>query len=302
MKKNIYDMKKRLLLLSAVLLFSLGAFAQQIPLTDSYFINKYALSPAYAGNSENGYLFANYLNYWTGISVAPKTLRLSYQNGFKNKKIGLGGNIISYKAGAFQTFLGMASYSYRLKLSSSDKILFGLSAGFIRNSVNLSEFMNNPLYSSDPALSQNDLAPRTRFASEISMVYVLNNFQVGMLFSNTNFGENAYTQNITHYNPLSIYQFHALYTIPFIDDIWKFSALAIYRGGKNIKNQFEIASQVKYSNKLWASLGFHGQNMFSIGAGLRVSKSIIINYNYNFPAGSNFPALQIYEFSLGIKL
>lgn len=295
-------MKKLLLLLSAALLLSMGCFAQQIPLTDSYFINKFALSPAYAGNSQNGYLFANYLTYWTGISEAPKTLRLSFQNGIKSKKIGLGANIITYKAGAFQTFLGMASYSYRLKLSPSNKILFGLSAGFIRNSVNLSEFMNNPLYSTDPALSQNDLAPKTRFANEISLVYVLHHLQVGMTFSNTNFGENAYSQSLIHYNPLSIYQFHAFYSFPLSNDTWNITALAIYRGGIHIKNQFEIASQFKYTNKFWASISFRGQNMFSIGAGLRISKYIIINYNYIFPSGNNFPNLQMYEFSLGLKL
>lgn len=295
-------MKKGLLILFGSVFFSLSVFAQQLPLTETYFINKYNLSPSYAGNSQNGYLFASYMTYWTGISDAPKTLRISYQNGIKSKKIGLGANILAYKAGAFQTFLSFASYSYRLKINKSQRILFGLSAGMARSSVDLNKYMNNPLYNGDPSLSKNDLAPKTRFASEISMVYVYSSLQIGLLFSNTDFGENFYTQRVYHYNPFSIYQLHAFYSFPFDYDILKLSALAVYRGGNNIRNQIEIASQLKFKDNLWASLGFRGQKIFSIGVGLRVSKAIVINYNYNFPSGTNFPNLQMYEFSLGIKL
>ena len=135
-------MKKILLLLVCSLLLGSEVFAQEIPLTESYFVNKYALSPSYAGNSENGYLFASYLQYWMGVSDAPRTLRLSYHTGFKARKLGLGGSIIMDKAGIFQTLYARATYSYRLQITHSQEILFGLSAGFIKNSDNFSQFIN----------------------------------------------------------------------------------------------------------------------------------------------------------------
>jgi len=49
-------MKKRLLLLMVTVLLFATTYAQQAPITESYFVNKYALSPSYAGNSENGYI------------------------------------------------------------------------------------------------------------------------------------------------------------------------------------------------------------------------------------------------------
>lgn len=294
-------MKKILILITVSLLFGSSILAQQVPMTESYFVNRYALSPSYAGNSENGYLMASYMQYWSGISDGPKTLRLSYHQGFKEKKLGLGGNIIMDKVGAFQTFYGMATYSYRLNLDAKDRILFGLSAGLIKSSVNLTQFMNDPIYSSDPTLTHNDLNTRAKFASELSLVYVRNQFQLGVMFSNINFGNNTYKQSLKNYSPFLTYQVHAFYTIPF-NEMWRITTLAIYRGGKNIRNQFEIGGQLKYSNRLWFSLAFRGENIFSTGLGLNISKKVMINYSYDFATGKSFNALQIHEFTLGIKL
>lgn len=295
-------MKKILLLLVCSLMLGSAAFAQEMPLTESYFVNKYALSPSYAGNnSQSGYLFASYLQYWMGVSDAPQTLRLSYNTGFKGRKLGLGGNIIMDKAGIFRTLYARATYSYRLKVSSSQAILFGLSAGFIKNSDNFSEFINNPIYSSDPALSNQYVSPKAKFVSDISMVYTRKDFQIGAMVSNINFGKNYSNATITNYSPELTYQFHAFYTIPF-NDRWNLTALAIYRGSKNIRKQFEIGAQVKYLHKMWASMSFLGENILSFGFGLNVSKSILLNYNYNYAEGVDFNALRIHEITLGIKL
>ena len=294
-------MKKILLLLVYSLLFGSAAFAQEMPLTESYFVNKYALSPSYAGNSENGTLFASYLQYWMGVSNAPRTLRLSYHTGFKARKLGLGGSIIMDRAGIFQTFYARATYSYRLQLARSQKILFGLSAGVIKNSDNFSQFINNPMYSSDPAMSNQYVSPSAKFVSDVSMVYARKNFQLGAMVSNINLGKDYSSATITNYSPALTYQFHAFYTIP-SNDSWQMTALAIYRGSKNIRNQYEIGAQVKYLNKMWANASFLGQNILSFGFGLNVSKAILLNYTYNYAEGVDFNALQIHEITLGIKL
>ena len=294
-------MKKILLLLVYSLLFGSIAVGQEIPLTESYFVNKYALSPSYAGNSENGYLFASYLQYWMGVSDAPRTLRLSYHRGFKARKLGLGGSLIMDKAGIFQTLYARATYSYRVKLSRSQEILFGLSAGFIKNSDNFSEFINNPVYSSDPALSNQYVSPKAKFVSDVSMVYTRKHLQVGALLSNINIGKNYTSAITTNYSPELTYQIHAFYTIPF-NESWQMTTLAIYRGSQNIRKQFEIGAQVKYQNKMWASVSFLGENILSFGFGLNVSKSILVNYTYNYAEGADFNALQIHELTLGVKL
>ena len=294
-------MKKRHLLLLGTLLLASVAMAQEVPMTESYFVNKYALSPSYAGNSENGYLFASYMQYWIGISDAPRTLRLSYHQGFKKKKVGLGGNIIMDKAGAFQTFYGKATYSYRVKLSRHEHLLFGLSAGVIKSSINYNEFMNNPVYASDPSLTANDLHTKAKFVSDVSVVYTRKHLQLGALVSNINFGKNYANEALAKYSPFLIYQLHAIYSAAF-NDQWKMHALAIFRAGKYMRNQFEIGAQVKYTDLLWGTVAFRGENVFSVGFGIHITPSILINYNYNFNTGNNFDALQTHEFTLGVKL
>ena len=294
-------MKNRLIIILVFLLASTVMYGQQMPLTESYFVNRYELSPSYAGNSENGYLFASYLQYWNGVNGSPQTLRLSYHNAVKSKKIGLGGNIMMDKSGIFRTFYGMATYSYRLKISTKDKILFGLSAGLIKNSIDFSAFANDPNFNSDPAVIQKDVNSKAKFISDLSAVYVHGNFQAGVLLSNISFGDYSYKEASVHYNPFLNYQFHAFYTVPFAKK-WDLTSMAIYRGGNLFRNQFEIGAQVKYSNKFWGDIDFRSENIFGVGLGLAVSKSIVVNYNYNFPSGVDFNALQIHEFTLGVKL
>lgn len=292
-------MRKIFLIFTVFFLFSTVVLGQELPMTESYFVNKYALSPSYAGNSGSGYLFASYLQYWAGISGAPSTLRLSYNTGFKARKVGLGGNIIVDKAGVFRTFYGMGTYTYRVEFHSG-KVIFGLSAGFIKSSVNFSEFMSNPIYDSDPALSGGKFTAKAKFISEFSALYWRKNLQAGLVLSNVNFGSNYYNEYTYHYSPFLTYQFHVFYTIPF-NDTWHLTTLLIDRGGKNVRNLYEIGAQLKYKDRLWGDVAFRGENIYSFALGIRISKTVMVNYSYDF-AFVNFNSLQIHELTLGIKL
>ena len=117
---------KRFLIAIAFFLIALVSYSQQLPVSESYMINKYALSPAYAGNSENKTFFCNYRRDWSGLDASPRTLRLSYHDN-ANDHVGLGARIVIDKFGIFNNFYGMGTYSYKLS-SRYYSIIFGLSA------------------------------------------------------------------------------------------------------------------------------------------------------------------------------
>lgn len=291
---------KNLLLIIFAMLSTITLYGQQLPLTDNYFVDKYSLSSAYAGNSENKNLLLSYRRDWSGVDNAPRTIRLSYHDGFKSNA-GMGAKIILDKFGIFQSFYGMATYSYRIKIVENNFLLFGLSAGMHQNSINFSDYYNDPNFTSDPSMINKDVKSTVSLVSDFSVIYSSGRFQSGLLFSNVNYSDFKYTDVKVKYSPFVHYQLHAIYTIP-LDGALEITPIAIYRGGKNIQSQLEVASQFKYKNQVWGNIAHRGKNVFCLGFGMNASKGILLNYTYNFFTGVTVAGFQNHELTLGLKL
>ena len=294
-------MKKLLYILSFLLMAS-ASFAQQSPLSESYFLDKYSFTPSYAGNFNNKFIFLGYRSDWTGISGGPKTFRLSYNDAFPfMKNAGYGGKLVYDKAGIFNQLFIMGSYSYNLQVSGEHHVLFGLSMGIYHNALNLLDYYNDPNYNLDPALVQANIKSKVKFMSDFSMVYKWKDLETGFLFSNISFGNASYKEVNLVYNPVSNFQFHATYSYSFAGD-WDVIPLLIIRGGKNIKTQFEIASQVVWQKRFMASLVFRDPGILGFGAGAEINKSLKIYYNFNFATNVAMGIFNNHEITLGFNI
>ena len=274
--------------------------AQQMPLSENYFLDKYSLSPSYAGNFNTKFLFMGYRSDWSGIDGGPKTLRLSYNDAFM-QNAGYGGKFIYDVAGIFKQIIILGTYSYRVKLADNHFILFGLSAGFYSNTLDLIDYYNDPKYTIDPALLSSDVTSKLKFMSDVSAVYTYKGFDAGFLFSNINFGDAKYQQVDVHYKPLANYQIHASYLYS-ISEKWDVSPLMILRGGKYIKSQFEFASSVVFQKNLWGSLLYRDPGIWGIGIGGNIMKGIKIGYNFNIASSVAPRFYNNHEICLGINI
>jgi len=111
----------------------LQGFSQQDPQYSLYMFNPMAVNPAYAGSREvlSGVLV--HRSQWIGLKGAPETQVLAINSPLRNKKMGLGLQIINDKIGAHTTQTLKATYAYRLKMGKG-KLAFGLSGGVINYS------------------------------------------------------------------------------------------------------------------------------------------------------------------------
>lgn len=292
-------MKKQIIILSTILLTT-AAYAQQSPLSESYFLDKYTLAPSYAGNFNSKFLFLGYRSDWTGIEGGPKTFRLSY-NDVLMQNAGYGAKFIYDKAGIFNQLYVMASYSYNLKVADDHHIMFGLSAGLYHNSVNIYEYYNDPEYNIDPALIQEKVGSKLKFMSDVSAVYSWNGLEAGALFSNLSFGDASYEDVNLKYNPLSNFQVHASYLYPVADD-WDVLPLVLVRGGKYIKTQVEVAAQVVWQKRFMASLVFRDPGILGFGLGANIDKGLKLCYNFNFATNVSMGIFNNHEITLGFNI
>jgi type IX secretion system PorP/SprF family membrane protein len=291
---------KKLLLNMFGLLFATMIYAQQLPLSENYFVDRYSLSSAYVGNSDNKNLFASYRRDWIGLVEGPRTSRLSYHDGFKNGT-GLGGKIIMDKFGIFESFYAMGTYSYRVEAFPTHFVYFGLSAGLHQNSINLTKYYTDQTFSSDPSVVNMDVSSNLGFVSDFSVVYAHSGFEGGFSFSNFLYSAYSYESLNAGYDPFLHYQLHAIYKTPIAND-WELTPLLIFRGGKSLKSQLEEAVQVKYQSKIWVSIGHRGSNVYSAGVGAHLGKGILFNYTHNFFTDTRQSAFQNQELTLGLNI
>lgn len=121
---------KKLIIISLILIASQAVFGQQDPQYSLYMFNPLGVNPGYAGSREvlSGVLI--HRSQWVGLDGAPETQVLSLNTPLKNKKMGLGLQIVNDKIGPRNTQQLSLSYAYRLKLGAG-KLAFGLRAGML---------------------------------------------------------------------------------------------------------------------------------------------------------------------------
>ncbi|MCB8994200.1 MAG: PorP/SprF family type IX secretion system membrane protein [Bacteroidales bacterium] len=295
-------MNKIFIFLFGILTTAGSVLAQQLPLSENYFMDKYSLSPSYAGNFNSGYLVTGYRSDWSGIEGGPKTLRISYNDAFsKFENAGYGGKIIYDKAGIFNQLFVMGSYSYNLEINREHHLLFGLSGGVYRNSINLLDYYNDPNYKLDPSLVNKDVNSKLKFMSDVSAIWIFKGLEAGVMVSNISFGDASYKDIDLKYNPLANYQFHATYLYEFSKD-WSVSPLLIVRGGQYIKSQIEFAAQATYLERIWGSLVFRDPGIFGIGLGANIDKGLKIAYHFNLASNVALGAFNNHEISLGVNI
>jgi len=292
---------KKLVILFAGLIFGGTIYAQQSPLSESYFMDKYTLAPSYAGNFNPKFIFLGYRSDWSGVEGGPMTFRLSYSDVLM-ENAGYGARIVYDKAGIFNQLYALGSYSYNLNVSQDHYILFGISAGVYHNSLNLTEYYSDPNYNIDPALVQDDVKSKVKFMSDISLVYIWQGLQAGFLFSNISFGDASYkAAEDLKYNPVGVFQVHASYLYNFAEN-WDIVPFVLVRGGKDIKTQFEIASQVIWQKRIMGSLVFRDPGILGIGLGANIDKGLRIGYNFNFTTNVAMNIFNNHEVTVGFNI
>lgn len=292
-------MKKIIVLIAAILAAS-GLYAQQMPVSENYFMDRSSLSSSYSGHFNPGSLFTSFRSDWTGIEGGPKSLRISYGDLLMTNAA-YGGRIIYDKAGIFNQLYLMGTYSYNLVIAEEHRILMALSAGIYHNKLNFSEYYSDPNYNLDPVLINEDVSSRIKFMSDFSAVYMFNGLEVGFMFANINFGDAKYEEVEVTYKPLANYQFHAAYAYP-VNDRWIVNPLLYYRDGRYINGQMGIAARMVYQQKLWGSLSFRDPSIFGIGIGAELLKGIWFAYNFNFASSVELNLFNNHEVSLGINI
>lgn len=276
-------MKKIILIF--IFLIPAVLFGQQFPFMEAYYLNPFSMSASYAGLQNKGTLFMDYRSDWTGIEGGPRTYQLSYSDRY-SEKVGLGGKFIYDRTDIFKQILLLGTYTYEIELLKEHKLIFGLSAGFYRNSVDLSKYYNDPAYVQDLVLLYGEQQSKIKFASDFSALYRYRQVEAGFLFSNLIFGSVHYRNSDMTYKPFNNYLLHTSYLFR-LDDRWTVKPMVVLRGGQHIPAQVDLSGELKWNDRFWATTLLRTSGIFGIGLGGEVYQGILLNYSYNLSNNLN---------------
>jgi type IX secretion system PorP/SprF family membrane protein len=133
------NMKTILAISTIIVLTSFNASGQQDPMLSQYMFNGLYVNSAYAGSHQYWSSSLTYRAQWVGANFegAPQTMVASVDGPIRDKNMGLGFITVLDEVGVTRTGVGMAVYSYQLKLNDKSKLAFGVNAGFSQVTSNL---------------------------------------------------------------------------------------------------------------------------------------------------------------------
>lgn len=152
-------MKTIIKIVTVVLLGSFTAHGQQDPMLSQYMFNGLYINPAYAGSHPYWSSSLIYRTQWVGADFegAPQTMVAAVDGPIQDKNMGLGFLAVHDRIGVTNTTVGMAVYSYQLKLNEKSKLAFGVNAGISQVNSNLRDVKvwdeNDEIYASNSAVT-----------------------------------------------------------------------------------------------------------------------------------------------------
>ena len=264
-------------------------FGQQTPTFTEYNYNPFIINSAYAGVLDSGEATISNIGFGSpDFEGAPRSFSFSFNTPLHNKKVGLGGGVISDEIGVTSATQIFAAYSYKIILNDNvhpywkvyDRsfISFGLNAGaLIYNQDLLSLGIQD-----DPNFSENIAS--TLPTAGAAVLFGHANFFAGISAPNILGDTFSNQDNLQLTRPIYAYTGYHIVTSKYNPDyILKPSFLLKYEQGAPLQVDINLSLSIK--------------NAFEIGGGFRTSSSF--NALAGFYLFKNFRALYSYTQNSG---
>nr|WP_315189687.1 type IX secretion system membrane protein PorP/SprF [uncultured Flavobacterium sp.] len=267
--------------IAVFLLLSVTSYAQQDSQFTQYMYNTININPAYAGSRESMNIFALHRTQWVGLDGAPVTNTASINTPINGSNLGLGVSIVNDKIGPSEENNISVDFSYKIYLSETYELSFGLKA-----TANLLNVDFNKLSQYDP----NDYLFQTNIDNKFSP-----NIGVGLYLhsDNTYFGLSApnllETKHFDRYtskgNSLVAkekinYYLIAGHVFDLTGDI-KFKPSVLAKMVTGAPLQVDVSGNFMFSDKFVAGIAYRWSAAMSAMVGFQATDSWFIGYSYD---------------------
>lgn len=273
---------KKLILLVFFFLSILKASAQQEPHFTQYMSNMSVINPAYATDTPAILNLGTLYRYqWAGIKGAPKTFTL-FAHTPVNDKIETGFSLVSDDIGdgvKKQTSL-FADFAYVLQLDETQKLSFGLKAGFSTISTNFNGFELNDTRPDLAFENTNETVPNFG----VGAYYFTDNYYIGLSVPNILSSEHSGSSG-NQINSFGTHRVHGYLTGGYVFDMnenfkLKPAAMAIFVEGAPVS--VDLTANVLYNEKFELGAAYRFGDAVSVLMNVNVTPNLRVGYSYDY--------------------
>lgn len=269
---------KKLILITATIMSTLGAMAQQDPMFSQYWVNPQVLNPAQAGADGRTLLNATGRLQWVNVKGAPKTSSLAI-GGMAGEHVGLGLSYVYDQVGISRTNTLNADFNYHLKIKKDWRLITGLRVIGLINQMNFSEistttpgdplFMENLSSGIKPNAGFGFLVTNKKFYLGYSQPRVVNyDFGAKSVMGNTRI--------ISHRFAYMGYNFA-------LNDEFKFRPSVLMKEVTNAPVQFDFNAVLEMKSKVVTGLSYRTGDGVGAMLGVVNAGKFDIYYCYDYP-------------------
>jgi len=301
-EEKLYKLLHKIAFILLITCAFYSAKAQQIPLSNNYYVNKFIYNPAQIGEYSFTQTFFHARKQWVGIEGAPETYLFSIDGSLNSEKIGLGAMFYSDLTGIVGRTAAYGAYRYRVRFRNEHIIDMGISAGFLQNKIYFDK-----IRSEDPnetSILENE-EKTTAFDANVGINYRFRNLQVGIsafqLLNNNLFYQTSDNLQSINYKLIR----HFIGSISYKQNInrdFRIDPQVVIKDVQGMPLQFDVATFLNWRDLAWFGVNYQHKYSVSLSLGGVLHDRYVLNYSYDIPTG-NIAAFTTggHEFLIGIR-
>lgn len=266
---------KYIFFLSAICFTQFSA-AQQDPNFTLYNFNMNLINPAFAGSKDAKEITLGYRSQWIGVTDAPNTQALSYITPLKYN-LGFGMSIVRDQVFVLQETDIAVDISYKLKVSETDKLYFGIKAGASIVNIDLSK---TGAIGSDPLFSQNESYYKPQIGA--GLYFKHKDFYISISTPNFLTGRRFIKEGNA---PMSaVDNLYMYYGFGYHFDISRnvtITPAIMHRSTQGAPSSTDLSTTVKY-NTVQAGMNYRVDEMYSVFGLLNIFDNVLFGASYDF--------------------
>ena len=282
---------KKLFVLSAVVLGSWTAQAQQLPLISNYLNTAYLFNPAYSGIEGMTEISVLNRRQWTDIQGAPETQFMAFNGNRDDLKFGYSGYAFNDQTDIVARSGFYGSYAWHVKFTDRNSLSLGLGAGYVNNNINVAGIrVPDEL---DPVLFS---ALNTgKFDLNFGFNLQFGDFSFGaavpnLLAPKVDFSDNYLGPMQYHY--MRHYVVNTQYDVNLQKGLMTLSPFVTVRANEVTIPQVDAGLMFNHKEYFYVGAAYRSSYAVTANTGLHLTENITLGYAYDF-------SLNTYGFALG---
>jgi type IX secretion system PorP/SprF family membrane protein len=250
--------------------------AQQDPNFTLYNFNMNLINPAHAGSSGAKEISLGYRSQWIGISEAPNTQALNYTTPLKNN-LGLGISLVRDQVFVLQETDITVDLSYKLKISETHDLYFGVKAGGSIVNIDLNKAGAN---GADPLFDKNQSFFNPQFGAGAYLRH--DDFYISISSPNFLNGKRYVKQG--NAPRAAVDNLHMYYGAGYhfkVNEQVQITPAVMYRNTDGAPSSTDLNATVKY-NKIEAGMNYRIDEMYSIFTMFNIIDNVKFGAAYDF--------------------